>query len=168
MMKQPLRYLLALVLLLGISGLVLGVDALQRRAAGGPLIAGSTMPVGSIPIYLDGSLRGAFTPNSVLSLPTASFVDAEEGKTQAGYLLRDAILQVVGASMLSPDTLVVITSSSRGKSARLYWSQVNDPANQVLLSLSGRSTFKLASVLPELDTRTEWVQDVDRIEVTAP
>jgi hypothetical protein len=167
-MRQPLRYLFALVVLLGISGLVLGVDALQRHAAGGTLIAGGALPAGSIPIYLDGSLRGAFTPNSTLSLPTASFVDAEEGKTQAGYRLRDAILQVVGASMLSPDTLVVITSSSRGKSARLYWSQVNDPANQVLLSLGGRGTFKLVSVMPDLDTRTEWVQDVDRIEVTAP
>jgi hypothetical protein len=167
-MKPIYRYALALVVLVGIVGLIVGIDALQRRFSGGTTLANETLAPGSIPIYLDGALRGAFTPNSVLSLPTASFNDAEEGKTQAGYLLRDVVLQVVGAEMLSPDTLVVVSSSSRDKSARLYWSQVNTPAAQILLALGGRGTFKLVSLLPELDTRDEWVQDVDRIEVTTP
>jgi hypothetical protein len=167
-MKPTFRYILALVVLIGLVSLVVGIDALQRRASGRASLAGATLPPGSIPIFLDGVLRGAFTPNSVLGLPTASFTDSEESKTQAGYLLRDVVLQAVGAEMLSPDTLVVVSSSSRSKSARLYWSQVNTPANQILLALGGRGTFKLVSILPELDTRDEWIQDVDRIEVTAP
>ena len=38
----------------------------------------------------------------------------------------------------------------------------------VLFDLSNRGTLKLVSLLEQLDTRDEWVQDVDRIEVVSP
>ncbi len=37
-----------------------------------------------------------------------------------------------------------------------------------MFDLSNRGTLKLVSVLPKLDTRDEWVQDVDSIEVANP
>jgi hypothetical protein len=38
----------------------------------------------------------------------------------------------------------------------------------VMFDLSGRGTLKLVSTLERLDVRDEWVQDVDKIEVTQP
>ncbi len=37
-----------------------------------------------------------------------------------------------------------------------------------MFDLSNRGTLKLVSVLQKLDTRDEWVQDVDSIEVVNP
>jgi hypothetical protein len=34
-----------------------------------------------------------------------------------------------------------------------------------MFDLSGRGTLKLVSLLPRLDVRDEWVQDVDKIEI---
>jgi hypothetical protein len=69
---------------------------------------------------------------------------------------------------LQPDTVVIVSSSSRDKSAQLTWAEIDDPANWVMFDLSGRGTLKLVSVLEKLDTRDEWVQDVDLIELTSP
>jgi hypothetical protein len=69
---------------------------------------------------------------------------------------------------LEPDSIIVVSSSSRSKSAELTWAEVSDPANWVMFDLSGRGTLKLVSVLEWLDIRDEWVQEVDRIEVSSP
>lgn len=37
-----------------------------------------------------------------------------------------------------------------------------------MFDLSNRGTLKLVSLLEKLDTRDEWVQDVDKIEMTSP
>jgi hypothetical protein len=66
---------------------------------------------------------------------------------------------------LKPDSAITVSSSVRDKSAQLTWAEVEDPANWVLFDLSNRGTLKLVSVLESLDTRDEWVQDVDRIEI---
>jgi hypothetical protein len=79
--------------------------------------------------------------------------------------LRDVLLLHVKASKLKPETRVVVTSTSRNKSAELAWAEVDDPANWVMFDLSGRGTLKLVSVLERLDVRDEWVQDVDKIEI---
>ena len=47
--------------------------------------------------------------------------------------------------------VVVVSSSSRDKLARLTWAEVDDPANWVMFDLSGRGTLKLVSVLERLD-----------------
>jgi hypothetical protein len=78
------------------------------------------------------------------------------------------ILLYVNAGKLDADSLVTVSSSSRDKSATLTWTEVDDPANWVMFDLSNRGTLKLVSVLEELDTRDEWVQDVDRIEISRP
>jgi hypothetical protein len=97
-----------------------------------------------------------------------SFVEAEEGKTEEGWLLSDVLRLHVEERALQPDTVVVVSSSSREKSAQLTWAEVDEPANWVMFDLSGRGTLKLVSVLERLDTRDEWVQDVDLIELTSP
>ena len=161
-MSQRTRILIAVGVLIVLVVAVLGVDAL-RRAAAEP-----TLAPGSIPISLDGKLVGGFTPDDLDQLEQVSFVDAEEGKTQEGWLLRDVLLLHVKERRLQPETRIVVTSSSRNKSAALTWAEVDDPANWVMFDLSGRGTLKLVSVLARLDIRDEWVQDVDRIEVTSP
>ena len=122
----------------------------------------------SIPITLDGLLVGGFVPDDLEKLQTVSFTDAEEGKLQDGWLLRDAIVLYIPAEQLKPETQVLVTSSSRGKSAQLTWADVQDQANMVMFDLSNRGTLKLVSLLPELDHRDEWIQDVDKVEVTQP
>lgn len=94
-----------------------------------------------------------------------SFVESEQGKTEEGWLLRDVVLLHVSEGFLTPDSVIIVSSASREKSAQLTWEEIQDLENKVLLDLSGRGTLKLVSRLEKLDTRDEWVQDVDRIEI---
>jgi hypothetical protein len=155
------RVLIAVAVVLVVAGVVLGIDFWQRSQA-------TTLEAGSIPIYLDGRLAGGFLPTDLEEMEKVSFVDAEEGKTQEGWLLRDVLLLRLKESALQPDTGIVVSSSSRDKSVELTWAEVDDPANVVMFDLSGRGTLKLVSTLERLDVRDEWVQDVDKIEVSTP
>lgn len=159
-MTQTKRIFIALAVVVVLAGVVLGIEAIRRSQIE------PTVAPGSIPIYVDGKLMGGFTPDDLGELEQVSFVDAEEGKAQEGWLLRDVLLLNLQKSKLKPDSLIVVSSSSRDKSAEVTWSEVDDPANWVMFDLSGRGTLKLVSVLERLDVRDEWVQDVDRIEVS--
>jgi hypothetical protein len=159
---QRTRVILALTILVVLVGVVLGIDTLGRSPSS------AEIPAGHIPIYYQGRLRGTFEPADLVELKEVSFVDAEEGKTQQGWLVRDILLLKFKERDLRPDTLITISSSSRNKSAELTWAQVAETANWVMFDVSGRGTLKLVSVLEDLDTRDEWVQDVDRIEVQRP
>lgn len=155
------RALIALVVIVVVSGAVLGVDFWQRSRA-------AELEPGSIPVYAHGRLAGVFLPGDLEGLAKASFIDAEEGKTQEGWLLRDVLLLYLDEDELRPDTTIVVSSSSRDKSAELTWAEVNDPDSMVMFDLSGRGTLKLVSKLERLDARDEWVQDVTGIEVSRP
>ena len=161
-MAQKTRILIAIAVLIVVVIAVLGIDAL-RRSSSEP-----TLAPGSIPIYVDGKLVGGFTPDDLGQLERVSFVDAEEGKTQEGWRLYDVLLLHLKENTLKPDSLLIVSSSSRDKSVELTWAEVEEPANWVMFDLSGRGTLKLVSVLERLDTRDEWVQDVDSIEVISP
>jgi hypothetical protein len=161
-MTKKTRILIAVIVLIVLVVVVLGVEAL-RRAQSEP-----TLAPGSIPIYMDGKLVGGFIPDDLGQLEQVSFVDAEEGKTQEGWRLSDVLLLHVKERELEPDSIIVVSSSSRSKSAELTWAEVSDPANWVMFDLSGRGTLKLVSVLERLDIRDEWIQEVDRIEVSSP
>jgi hypothetical protein len=161
-MTQKTRIVVAVIVLIVLVVAILGIEAL-RRGQSEPELA-----PGSIPIYLDGKLVGGFVPDDLGQLEQVSFVDAEDGKTQEGWRLSDVLLLHVKERVLEPDSIIVVSSSSRNKSAELTWAEVRDPANWVMFDLSGRGTLKLVSVLERLDVRDEWVQDVDRIEVSSP
>ncbi len=171
-MNQSRRILIAVALVVLIAGVVLGIDALRRanaaRSTTWPPTTTTPLPAGSIPIYFNGTLVGGFAPGDLEKLQKASFTDSAENKPQEGWLLRDILLLYIPADRLSPETRVVVSSSSRQKSAELTWSEVQQPANQVMFDLSNRGTLKLVSLLPRLDERDEWVQDSDRIEVSQP
>jgi hypothetical protein len=169
-MKRGTRILLAIVALLILAAVVLGVDWTRRRSPETPVGTATPLPAGSIPIYFNGELVGGFTPADQEKLGKVSFIEAVEGKLQEGWLLRDVLLMHLPADpdQLSPDTVITVVSTSRGKSAVLNWAEVQDRANMVMFDLSNRGTLKLVSLLPKLDTRDEWVQDVDRIEVSSP
>jgi hypothetical protein len=157
---QSTRIGIGILVLLVIVGVILGMDALQRQRN-----SNETLQAGEIPIYVNQEFVGRFSPDDLARLEKTSFVEPEEGKTQEGWLLRDVILLSVEESSFKADTLITVSSSSRNKSAQLSWAEVNDPANMVMFDLSGKGTLKLVSLLEKLDTRDEWVQDTDKIEI---
>jgi hypothetical protein len=123
----------------------------------------------TVPIYVDGELVGEVSRRAVEPLTTVSFTEAEKGRRQEGWLLRDVLLLYVDANQLQPNTTIIVASSTRGKSATLTWTEVNEPNNMVMLDVAReRGTAKLCSVMPKLDQRDEWVQDADSIEVYSP
>ena len=165
-MTQTTRILIAIVVLIIMVAAVLGIDAIRRRNSTTPIVEGQgTLAPGSIPIYVNGEVVGGFTPGDLDELKQVSFVDAEEGKTQEGWLLRDVLLRHVEVDALEPGTPISVSSSSRGKVVHLTWAEVDQAANMVMFDLSGRGTLKLVSTLEKLDVRDEWVQDVDKIEI---
>jgi len=165
-MSQRTRIIIAIVVLLVLAGAVLAVDALQRASPGASATPGvPTVPAGNIPVYVDAQLAGSFGPGDLEPLAKVSFAEPVEGQAQEGWLLRDALLLVVDRAALRPESRIVVSSSSRAKQAEVTWAEVDNPDNFVMFDLSNRGTLKLASVLPKLDTREEWVQDVDRVEI---
>lgn len=168
-LSQQSRILIALGIVGTIAVLVLGGEMLRGRMITGATAGPEpTLVPGGIPIYLDGRLVAGFTPADLGQLEKASFTEPVEGKQQEGWLLRDILLVHLKADQLKPESQVVISSSSRQKSAQLTWAEVAETANKVMFDLSNRGTLKLVSVLPKLDEREEWVQDADRIEITTP
>lgn len=163
-MSQRTRIWIAIIAIIVIVGLVLGLEAIRRSTT---TTAAEDLDPGDIPIYLSGMLAGGFNPDDLAQLEEVSFVDDEEGKEQHGWLLRDVVLLYVDETSLSPATALVVSSSSREKSVQVDWAEVTDEVNFVMFDLSGRGTLKLVSKgLADLDIRDEWVQDVDKIEIT--
>lgn len=161
-MKQSTRIIIAIIILAVLAGGMLGIEALRRSNTE------LEVPAGNIPIYLDSKLVGSFAPADLDKVEQASFVDAEEGKTQEGWHLRDVLLLHVAERKLKPETQIVVSSSSRNKSATLTWAEAENTDNNVLFDLANSGTIKLVSTLERLDTRAEWVQVVDKIEVNTP
>lgn len=168
-MHQSTRIFIAVLLVVAIVAAVLTVESLRRSSptsqAGQPMV---TLAPGAVPINVDGVLTGGFSLQDLDQLEQVSFVDAEDGKEQRGWLLRDVLLLHLDPENLAPDTHVIVRSSSRGKSVELAWSEVEDRTNMVMLDLSNKGTLKLVSLLERLDTREEWIQDVDGIELEQP
>lgn len=127
-----------------------------------------TLQPGSIPIYVNGVLSAAFLPSDLDKLEQVSFVEPAEGKTEEGWLLIDVLQLYLPDLPLQTATRISVSSSSREKSAELSWAEVEMKDNMVMFDLAGRGTLKLVSKLEKLDTREEWVQDVDKIEVELP
>lgn len=149
---------------------VLGANAIATGApAAGAFavtpISDGRIVAGGIPIYYQGTLFAAFTPADLEGLAEASFVDPAENIPQTGWLVSEILLRFFTPDQLQPDTQIVFTSESRGKSATLTWAEVSDPEGYVMFDVSNRGTLKLVSKLEKLDDRAEWVQDTEKIEV---
>ncbi len=166
-MSQKMRVLIGVVVIVVLIGAVLAIEALRGRVETSPG-AEITLEPGNIPIYLNGELVAAFAPEALESLELVSFVDAEEGKTQEGWMLRDVLLTTLDEDIFSSETQITVSSSVSEKSAELTWVEVKEEENMVMFDQSSRGTLKLVSLLEDLDTRNDWVQDVDRIEVVSP
>ena len=162
-MDQRKRILIVVISLIVIVGVVLCVDYYRRQMIGSQLPTG--LPPGSIPIYVNGVYENSFMPDDLAQLESVSFVDAEEGKTQEGWLLRDVLELYITADSLDAGTEVTVSSSSREKSQTLTWPEIEKMENKVMFDLSGRGTLKLVSKIPGFDIRDTWVQDVDSIHV---
>lgn len=157
-MSQRTRILIAGLIIVVLVGVVLGVELLRRQ------VAPEDLEPGSIPIYVKGRFVGAFLPTDLEQLTEVSFVDAEEGKTQQGWMLHDVLLLYLTSDALR-NADITVSSSSRGKSVTLSWTEVDTVENMVMFDLSGRGTLKLVSKIPGFDIRDAWIQDVDRIDI---
>jgi len=166
-MSQKNRILI-IVGVLAIVAIALGILGwLQSRT----LVPTEEPEPGRIHVYVDGSFTANVDPTQVSALPNASFKDAEKDKTQEGPRLADLILLYVDANKLQPDSSISVTgiqpSNDQTKEVTLTWSQVLDPASNVILDYSATGdALKLVSTLPGLDTRDDWVQGLQRIDVT--
>ena len=109
-MSQRARILIAVGVLVALVAAVLGVEALRALVR-----ASRRWRRAASPFTWTASWSGGFVPDDLAALEQVSFVDAEEGKTQEGWLLRDVLLLHVKASKLEPETRIVVTSSSRDK-----------------------------------------------------
>ena len=162
-MSRTRRVLIGVAILIVVGGALLGFEAARRQH-----LTEADLEPGSIPIYVEGDLAAAFAPDDRERLEQVAFQDAEEGKMQEGWMLRDVLLLHLAERSLTPGTLITVSSGSRGKSVQLTWAEVDSEENMVMFDLSGRGTLKLVSKLNRLDVRDEWVQDADRIEVNQP
>ena len=162
-MNQKIRIIIALAIIVVLTVAVIGIERIRGQRIAAEIDA--SLEPGDIPVFWNGSLRAAFSPTDIESLPPASFVDAEEGKTQEGWLFKDVLLAYFNENQFSDDTKITVISTSREKSAELTWSEVANTDNMVMFDLAGKGTLKLVSLLEKLDTRDEFVQDVDMIEV---
>ena len=165
-MNQTKRILLALLILVVLAAGLLAAEAWRGAALTKDLDV--SIDPGDVPIYQDGQLVAAFNADDLSDLQMVNFVDAEEGKTQDGWLVSDVFDGYLKSNSWDDSTQVVISSSSRDKSITLTWAEVKDSDNMVMFDLSGRGTLKLVSLLERLDIRDEWIQDVDKIEVIEP
>lgn len=120
---------------------------------------------GEIPIYWNGKFERGFSVEALVNLSEVSFLDAEEGKTQEGWMLKDVLLLFYKPNQFGEDSQIIVTSTSRQKSEQLSWMEIMDEKNMVMFDLSGRGTLKLVSLLERLDIRDEWIQDVDKLEI---
>lgn len=162
-MNQKIRILIAFGIIIFLTALVIGVDYIRGQRIAAQIDA--SLEPGDIPVYWNDNLRAAFAPVDIETITPASFVDAEEGKTQDGWLLKDVLLTYFNESLFKSDTIIKVISTSREKSVDLTWEEVANTDNMIMFDLSGRGTLKLVSLLERLDVRDEWIQDVDRIEI---
>ncbi|MDO9084898.1 MAG: hypothetical protein Q7U53_01720 [Anaerolineaceae bacterium] len=162
-MNQKFRVLIAVGIIILLTGAVVGLEFIRGQRVAAQIDA--SLQPGDIPIFWNGNLRSAFSPTDLESIPSASFVDSEEGKTQDGWLLKDILMVYFNENQFKEDTIIKVISTSREKSIELTWLEVANPENMVMFDLSGRGTLKLVSLLERLDTRDEWIQDVDKLEI---
>ncbi len=163
-MNQKTRILIAFGIIIILIGVVIGLDYVRGQRIAAQIDA--SLEPGDIPVYWNSALRAAFSPADLEPLTPASFIDAEEGKTQDGWMLKDVLLVYFRETQFSEDTIIKVISTSREKSMDLTWAEVSNTDNKVMFDLSGRGTLKLVSLLERLDVRDEWIQDVDRIEIS--
>lgn len=162
-MNQKVRILIAVGFILLLTGIVIGVEYLRGQKIASQIDA--SLEPGDIPLYWNDNLRAAFSPTDIEILNPASFKDAEEGKTQDGWMLKDVLLVYFKENQFTENTKIKVISASREKYVELTWAEVTNPENMVMFDLAGRGTLKLVSLLERLDVRDEWIQDVDRIEI---
>jgi len=165
-MSQKNRILIIIAIIVVIAIILALLGQFQNQE---PVSTAEPEP-GMIHIYLDGDFLANVVPDEITALPTTSFKDTEEGKTQEGPWLQDVILLYVPDKALDPDTTIAVSGirSSNGgeKLAALTWAQITSPDNHVIFDFASSGTsVKLVSTLPDLDTRDEWIQGVQRIEI---
>lgn len=167
-MSTTRRIIIAVIIIAAVAGAILVIQSSRR---GGYLYRTCStgqkdFTEGCVPVLSGGKLLANFCQKDSAGLAKTGFRDKAENKLQEGWLLRDVLLLYVKKEEMSPDTMVTVISSSRGKKARLQWRNISNERNTIILAPSRQGSLKLVSTMKDLDTREKWVQDIDRIEIT--
>jgi len=164
-MDSKKRIILAVVILIAVTAVILVIDSFQR---GGTLYRYFTTGEFSgncVPIYAGTVERARFCSSDAEKLTSFSFTDKSEQKLQQGWFLCDIIKLYLKDNELGPKTTVTVESTARKKKAELRWKDLADRSKMVILAVSRQGTLKLVSTMEGLDSREQWIQEVDRIEV---
>lgn len=161
--KRTVIVIGAFVIIAAALGVVGWLESRPRQEAAEPL-------QGRIHIYVDGAFYANVEPTEITELPQDSFEDQEKGRTQQGPRFENVILLYVPQRRLNDDSIISASgtrsSNSEAKNAELTWAQIVAEENHVLLDFaSSGDSVKLVSTLPQLDTRDEWVQGLQRIDI---
>lgn len=165
-MSQNKRIIIALIIIVVLSGAILTVDSFRR---GGMLyrnFISKKFDAGYIPIYRGPHELGRFSIAETSKLTKIAFTDKTEKKLQEGWPLSDVIRMYVDKNSLTPGTRVMVASSARNKAVSLAWNDIAKKKNMIILAISKQGTLKLVSMMKGFDTRDQWIQNVDRIEVS--
>lgn len=169
-MSTTKRIIIGVIIIALLAAGILAIESLRRGGNLYRLVREGTERFSGecIPIYSGKDLVSKFCSNNASRLEKRSFNDKIEKKPQEGWLLRDALLLSFKKEDMKPGTRVRVSSSSRHKTAEIRWTDVENEANLIILAPTKKGTLKLAANLPGLDTRSQWVQDVDKIEIIRP
>jgi hypothetical protein len=166
-MSQNTRILIVIAALVLVAVVLAGVGFVSQTQTA--QVPATTPQPGMIHLYVNGTFVANLLPTETQKLPTASFVDKEQGKAQSGYWLRDVIRLYVKESTLTASTQITFTGVRQGtekKSATVTWAETLDPANNLLFSPSNDGTsVKMAATMDRLSTRDSWIQGLTQIDV---
>jgi len=167
-MSQKTRMLIVVGVILAIAAGAAIYGAISQNRMKNA--SGDTPQAGMIHLYVDKQFTANVSPADLGDLPDASFKDAEDGKLQEGWLLKDVVLLYVNEGKLTAKSEVEVSgirvSTGETKSKALTWEQIIEPANNVLFDLTGNgSALKLVSEIPGFDIRDAWIQGVNQIDV---
>jgi len=149
-----------------VIAVALGIQGYLQMAVRAP----TEEPVdGLLHVYVDDVFIANVAPADALALEAHEFTDAEEGVAQAGPRLDELVLLYVDSSRLRDESKITVSGSRKGadKTASVTWAEAIDISNNIILDVSSSGdSLKLVSTLPRMDVRAEWVQGINRIDVT--
>ena len=147
-MNQKTRIFIAIAIIVVLTVAVIGIERIRGQRIAAEIDA--SLEPGDIPVFWNDSLRAAFSPTDIESLPSASFIDAEEGKTQEGWLFKDVLLTYFKeGQFIAEFTLMPQTVYGTGEKIKI----ATDEAVRQLSAFVDRCSDSLASgisLIPEI------------------
>ncbi len=126
-----------------------------------------SMNKAGISIHVNGEEKVILTHEDFKNMKSVSFVDNEEGKTQKGpYLINALSLKGFNNDYFKKNNIqgITVKSSLMNEETYLPLAKVSDKDEYIILAITGRGTRKLVGKnIP----RAQWVKDITSIELVS-